>query len=376
MSGDATITGTPRRAADLERNIAQCRVILSIAAFITVYIDPTRPTLTRWMPLTGGPFTLDPYALAVLVSHLGYSAAIFLVVDRGLAGTRRIALVSTWGDVLFGASIALVTEGANSPFYVFFAFAVLAAGFRSGLRPTLLVTGASVGLYLSLILVSRPEGVSFYIMRPAYLGITGYLVGYFGERRLAVESRLRELEGAIQRERIARLLHDEYVQALAAVNVRVETCCALLRRGEGDKALGELLELRAGVNREHDNLRTYIRSLIDREATPAPRAHDRRTRFSVRADFDGSLALVEHALRIMLEGARNVGRHADADRATIAARAGHERVLIVIDDDGVGFPAEATAPWAIASRVAELGGAVRLETDRPGGHLRVDLPEA
>ena len=36
-------------------------------------------------------------------------------------------------DVLFGTLIALVTEGANSPFYVFFTFAVLAAAFRRAL---------------------------------------------------------------------------------------------------------------------------------------------------------------------------------------------------------------------------------------------------
>jgi hypothetical protein len=38
--------------------------------------------------------------------------------------------VSTWGDVLFAAAIAFVTEGTNSPFYVYFLFAVLAAGLR------------------------------------------------------------------------------------------------------------------------------------------------------------------------------------------------------------------------------------------------------
>jgi signal transduction histidine kinase len=368
---------TQPRTADIERNIAQCRVILSIAAFITVYIDPTRPTLTRWIPLTGGPFMLDPYALAVLLSHVGYSIVIFLVVERGLASAERVATVSTWGDVLFGASIALVTEGANSPFYVFFAFAVLAAGFRSGLRLTLVVTGASVGLYLSLILVSRPTGVSFYIMRPAYLGITGYLVGYLGEQRLAVEARFRALEAATQRERIARSLHDEYVQALAAVNVRLETCRELLRRERAEQALAELTDLQAGVNREHDDLRTYIRSLIDREAPAALRARDDRTRFAVRAAFDGSLRLVEHALQIMLEGARNVGVHAHARSATISVDTNGETVSIRIDDDGVGFPVGASPPWSIASRAAELGGAVRLgEADRPGGHVHVDLPEA
>jgi signal transduction histidine kinase len=104
---------------------------------------------------------------------------------------------------------------------------------------------------------------------------------------------------------------------------------------------------------------------------------DDRTRYSVRAEFDGSLLLVEHALQIMLEGARNVGVHAHARSATISVDTNGETVSIRIDDDGVGFPVGTPAPWSIASRAAELGGAVRLgEGDRPGGHVRIDLPEA
>jgi len=360
-------------STDIERNIARCRVMLSVAAFVTIYVDPTRPTLLR---LAGGPFTLDPWALAVLLSHLAYSVSIYLMVGRGRSPSR-LPTISTWADVLSGAAIALVTEGANSPYYVFFAFAVVAAGFRGGLRLAVLVTVASVALYMSLILLLRPEGVSFYIMRPVYLAITGYLVGYLGEQRLIVETRLRELEAAAQRERIARSLHDDFVQALAGVNLRLETCRALLRRGGVEKALVELAELQAGVNREHDDLRTYIRSLVDLESPGAPRREQGRTRFSVHARFEGSLLLVEHALHIILEGARNVGHHARADSAAINVDATAERVRITIDDDGVGFPAGAAPPWSIASRAAELGGAVRLgAANRPGGHLEVDLPEA
>src|SRR5262249_60317577 len=124
----------------------------------------------------------------VMVSSLVYSTIIYPLAGRRLVARRRIAIVSTWADVLFGAVIALMTEGANSPYYVFFAFAVLAAGFRAGMRLTLMVTTASVALYASLLLVSRPKGLSFYIMRPAYLAITGYLVRYLGEQRLILPS--------------------------------------------------------------------------------------------------------------------------------------------------------------------------------------------
>ena len=135
------------------------------------------------------------------------------------------------------------------------------------------------------------------------------------------------------------------MQALSAVNVRLETCRELLRHDRGEQALVELTELQTGVNREHDDLRTYIRSLIDRAGTPSAGSGDDRTHFSVRADFEGSLALVEHALQIMLEGARNVGRHARAQRATISIERRGETVAIAIEDDGVGFSPGAMPPW-------------------------------
>ncbi len=362
------------RLAEIERTIARCRVFLSFSALVAVYIDPTRPTLARWLPLTGGPFMLDPVALAVLAAHLVYSVAVYLVVERRPMASRPLAVVCTWADVLAGVPIALVTEGANSPFYVFFAFAVLAAGFRAGLRLALSVTGVSVVLYLGLILAARPEGLSFYAVRPAYLTIIGYLVGDLGEQRLALESRIRALEAAAQRERIARSLHDGYAQALAGVTLRLESCRRLLHRGRTEEALAELVDLKAGLDREHDALRAYIRSLVDLAAARSPAAGGGATRFALHARFEGSLLLVEHALLIMLEGARNVGRHARAASATIAAAAHRGTVHITIDDDGVGFPPGAPPPWSIASRAAELGGAVRL---RPGagGHVEVELRE-
>jgi len=361
---------------EIERHIARCRMILSVAGFVAVYVDPTPPTLTRWLPLTGGPFTLDPHAFAVMLAYLAYSATVYLIVSRGLAAPARTATVSTWCDVLFGGCIALVTEGANSsPSYVFFAFAVLAAGFRGGLPRALAVTAASVALYLSLILVSRPDGANLYTMRPVYLAITGYLVGYLGEQRLTLESRVRDLEAAAERERIARSLHDGYVQALAGINLRVGTCRELLRRGESAEAFTELTELLAGVNREHDQIRSYVRSLTDRDMPGPPETLDADARFAVRVHFDGRLPLVEHVLQIMLEGARNVGRHAHARSAAITADANGAKVHITIADDGVGFPAGSAPPWSISSRAAEVGGEVRLgDAEQAGAHLEIDLP--
>src|SRR5262249_8066876 len=332
---------------DMERSIARCRVFLSVVAILALYVDPMESPLTRWLPLTGGAFTVNRYWGTVLVAHLTYSLTLVFLQTRLNASSLRLATSAMWGDVLFAAAIALVTEGTTSPFSSFFVFAVLTAGLRSGLRAALVVTALSVGLYVILVVVSAPSNQVFDIaMRAAYLAITGYLIGYLGQERINQEARIRTLEANAQREQIARSLHDGYAQALAGVNLRLETCRELFRRGHHDEALAELTELQAGVNREHDELRAYIRSLVDLDTTQASSELKDETHVSVRADFNGSAAYVEHVLLIMVEGLRNVRRHARARCASIDARAVAQILVLKIDDDGIGFPDGAVPPWA------------------------------
>jgi signal transduction histidine kinase len=363
--------------SDMERSIARCRVLLSLAAILAVYVDPTPPALTRWLPLTGGAFVLNRYCVAALLGHLTYSLTLAWAQERSLASPARLARIATWADVFFGAAIALVTEGDTSIYSVFFAFAVLTVGLRSGLRSALVVTAASTGFYTLLTVTSATKNQDFYVMRAAYLAMTGYLVGYLGQERLNQEARLRSLEGSAQRERIARSLHDGYAQVLAGVNLRLESCQELFRRGQQADAIVELGDLQSDVKREYDELRAYIRSLVERETAPAPVEQRDATRFSVHAEFGGSALFVEHVLHIMLEGTRNVRRHARARSAAISARAVAGDVVLAIDDDGVGFPDGTAPPWSIASRVSQFGGELVLgKNAHQGGHLLIQLPAA
>src|SRR5262249_59659031 len=124
-----------------------------------------------------------------------------------------------WIDVFFGSAIGTLTEGETSPSFPFFAFAVVAAGLRAGLRQALQVTAASVAAYVCLILFSTRGSAEMYIMRPVYLAITGYLVGFLGQQRLELQDNMRPLQAADQRHRIARHLHANFAQALAGINL-------------------------------------------------------------------------------------------------------------------------------------------------------------
>jgi len=351
----------------LDLNVSRARIALSIVALISIYIDPT----------TGqGIFSIDRYALTTLALHFAYGLTAYSLIRRRVSPEQVFALTTAL-DILFATAVAFFTEGPTSPSYVFFTFAIIAVGCRTGLRATLWVTVVSVLLYLLLIALS-PQGVeSLYMMRPAYLAITGCVIGFLGQQRAIFEVRVRELETLAEREEIARALHDGYVQVLAGLNLRFEGLRELLIRGRTDKALEEMRELQIGVTREYDEVRAYIHSLVnlDRKIAKTTSASS-DPRFHLEADFSANGLLVEHILLIMLEGARNARRHAQAREVAVKAHQAGELVRITIDDDGVGFK-QAEVPWAIASRVAEFGGQLRLVgQNRSGAHMEIELRAA
>ena len=362
-----------RIAGLIERNFARCRLALSVVALVAVYIDPTEPIVMRWISLRSGFFTIDPLALTIMSLHLCYSVLILALPRAVVSQPRTLALV-TWCDVFFSAAIAVVTEGGASPFFTFFAFAVMEAGLTAGFQRAMTVTVVSVGLYLCLILISAAGNSNLYITRPIYIAITGYLVGSFGQQRLDLEARMRELAAAAEREHIARDLHDVRAQVLAGISLGLGSCQELLRRGRHTEALLDLSDLQASVDREHDDLRAYMRSLVNGESAPVRRRPGVATRFSVRAHFEGSGALVEHVLQILREGVTNVMRHSHAASAALRVENADTELRIRIDDDGVGFRNPDQQPWSIASRVSQLNGTIRREVDSPGAHLAIALP--
>jgi signal transduction histidine kinase len=359
----------------IEKSIARCRLILSVSGLIAVFVDPTEAILTPWVDQTGW-FAISRYTLIVFGLHLLYSLTLYGLLSSRLPARKRIIDLTTWADVAFGAAIAFFTEGASSPFHVFFVFAVVEVGLRAGFRRTLVVTAASVALYLSLIVVSEPGAENFYIMRPVYLAIVGYLVAYLGQQRLNLEAEIRALAEADQRNRIARDLHDGWAQALAGINVQIETSRQLLLRGQAEQAAEHLSRLRISVNREYDDLRAYMRSLAGVNERRPVASPTNNTQFVVKAELKGSGPFVDHVLQIVREAVSNTLRHARARSASVHVRTAQDHITISVDDDGVGFQRADERPWSIASRVRELGGRLDVFPRERGAHFLITLPQS
>ena len=350
--------------SDLDLDIARTRIVLSLLAMLSLYIDPTT---------AGGLFHLTFYVLATLVCHLTYSVGTYFLLESQI-GKRWLPTATTLLDLFFAMAIACLTEGQTGPSYVFFVFAIIAVGVRATLRAIVHITLLGVALYLVVISAhNRMSGA--YVMRAVYLAIGGYLVG-FAQQRANYEARVRELEAQAERQSIARLLHDSYVQSLAGVNLRLESCRELLRRGRSDDASQELKELQLGVKRQFDEVREYVRSLagVDSNSTHEIADISADPEIRINGVFEGSSRLGERILQIMLEGLRNARKHARATLVRIDASETAGRVLITIADDGVGFPPAADPPWTIASHVAETGGRLSFSEKGPAC-LQIEIPK-
>ncbi len=350
---------------DLDLNISRARVVLSLMALVSWWIDPAYDSA----------FSMDFHSLILLLAHLAYSLIVLFLGRRGVASGRLTAPI----DVLFAGAVTVITEGPTSPSWLFFVFAIIAVDCRTGFREAIAVTLCSSVLYFLLLLFVASGLKNEYLMRAGYLAIVGYLIGFFGQQRAQYEARARELENMHERQAIARSLHDDYVQALAGVNLRLQTCRTLIQRQQEAQALVQMTELQAGVAREYDAVRAFIRSLADvRKATTR---HDSSppagTRFEIGAAFTAPARVAEQIIQIMLEGLRNTWRHGNAGSASINVIETGAVIRISIDDDGVGLDDPADLPWTIASRVAECGGQLRIAGDYgPGLHLQVELPSS
>lgn len=364
---NSTKTPAGSKFVALDQAICRARIVLGVVTLASMYVDPT----------VGGFLGIGKSALIAVFGYLLYGIAIYLAMRRGFPGHHWL-WASAVLDVLFATAITTVTEGATSPSFAFFLFAIVAAGYWSNFRGTLLIASVCVTMYLIAIAYGPDQPPNLYLMRAGYLAIAGYLITFVGEQRTKFEQQVREMEAMAERENIARFLHDGYIQALAGVNLRIESCRDMLKSAQPQLALAELTDLQSRIDHEYDRVRAYVRALADaRPGLATERFAGFDTNFSVRADFVARGLIAEQVLLIALEGIRNTCRHGRAQQAALSMLKAETSIRVNLDDDGIGFEENATPPWTIASRVDEFGGRLTISKGgSSGAHLQIDLPVA
>lgn len=213
------------------------------------------------------------------------------------------------------------------------------------------------------------------------------------ESLISYRRRLRDMAarnlGAAEeeRKRLARELHDDTAQALAALLLRLRLARQAADPATRDRLLDEAREETAEalerVRRFARGLRPPALDMLGLEA--AIQAHARSLEdasgvsIQVESARIGGLLAPEAELalyRIVQEALANVLRHARARRARVRLARSGSHVIATVEDDGAGFdPARAFVEgglglFGMRERAAYVGGQVEIDS-RPGQGTRV-----
>ncbi len=198
------------------------------------------------------------------------------------------------------------------------------------------------------------------------------------DRAQALEDR-REMAVMSDRERIARDLHDLVIQRLFATGLQLQGIRPAVSSEEVaarlDKAVDDLdltiSDIRSTIfdlqARDTGSLRSGIRDLVHEYVEVLGYTPVVRTAGPVDTAVPETVGV--HLLAVLREALSNVARHAAARRVRAEIAVTPDHVVLRVDDDGRGLPAQRSeSGLANARRRAEdLGGTLDLGTGEPAG---------
>lgn len=194
-----------------------------------------------------------------------------------------------------------------------------------------------------------------------------------------------------ERDRLARELHDGAIQKVYTAGLLVESAHKLAE--PDDPVLVSRLQKAETVL--NDAISDLRRNLSELYVKPSEEpfhqalqnlAEDPRFRSLVDVYLEVELPESEslspiradHVLAVINEALSNVIRHSRARKVKIAAKKVNGRLEVVIDDDGIGIPAEADAGYGLRNmrdRARLLGGRLDISADNGRGtRVCLDIP--
>ncbi len=216
------------------------------------------------------------------------------------------------------------------------------------------------------------------------------------ERRVAQRTeQLRalsaDLEAVEDRERrqIARDLHDDLGQILAAARIRLTALC----EHEGEDVAQTALQVDALINRANNAIRSLAAQLapdvlheLGLSAALEWLAEEMEGTFAIRVtvhDDPHPKPLAQEVRSILYRAVRelliNVAKHAQTSSATVQIERRAERVVVTVTDQGVGYDLTATPPGThkrlglliLRERLSHIGGAIELRSTPGAGTIAV-----
>jgi PAS domain S-box-containing protein len=334
------------------------------------------------------------------------------IVERGraLVEARALIILLREGDELVVAATAAVAGGLDPKvghlkFKVEEASEELLLGKFAGptlgtketgraLIAPLLFRGQSLGVVVALDHVGDPGHFDDEHQRMLDAFAASAATGVATARSMAEERLQNTIDAAEQeRGRWARELHDETLQSLAVLRMRLASA---LRdespddlHDTGQEAVQQIDDEIVKLRRLITELRPASLDTIGLEAALYALAQQHQQAGEIRIECDFELpretgerpaALLETAVyRLVQEALNNVSKHSMAQHAELRVREFRGQIEIEVSDDGVGFEPnlvrEGFGLVGMRERAALLGGTLRIDsTPRSGTTIQAQIP--
>jgi len=209
------------------------------------------------------------------------------------------------------------------------------------------------------------------------------------------EARIAELSGHLlraqeeERKRISRELHDETGQALMVIRLYLGMLEGAVTTRSSRAKIRETLEV---VDRTIEGIRRIIGRLsplvlqelgllaaVRKEAKDLAKSTGVKARVSLARDFGRLPGALETAIyRVVQEALHNVAKHANASSVVIEMFRDGDRVLLTIEDDGIGItptPNPGRQTFGVSGmreRISTLGGKMTIVSS-PGHGTRIEV---
>lgn len=321
-----------------------------------------------------------PSATQLLLSGIVIAIFVPVYVASFHLRRRRLALAIA---VMTGIAIAAAPSGGG-----WTAFSIYPAMQAARLTPrrsgAILIAGTLIAFLAAGFAWGQP--LVWWLpslLMPALLGGAALSREAFIERSRALlrtQEEVRRLAGVVERERMARDLHDTVGRTLTLVALKADLVARLAEHdaaAAGDEARLIAAEARAGIKQVGDALEGGTGGSLAREiAASCDALVDAGVEPILRGDGSAvsrdAGAVLAMALR---EAVTNVIRHASARTCTVEVASEDGWARLTVADDGVGGPLEyGNGLDGMRQRILAAGGTLTTADRRPGIAVTATIP--
>jgi signal transduction histidine kinase len=367
--------------------------------------------LTLTLQSSTDPSELQEQLLDGLVDDMGFRRAVVAIYDpgegaltgwlsRGGSGTRAVNHATSLKVATDGGVVAQTMRDRSTRLLAqdqpLTDDPALDEALALG-RPCLIFPMQLRGQQVGVLLTELSQDQQFDAPGETALDLlAGHAGVALGSLRLCI-NRAQRLAVEEERSRIAADMHDTVSQSLFGLTYGLNACAEMLPEEPSNVAevkqhLGELQPLALDALQE---IRSVILQILPGEVSRERFVNSLHKQLSALRLSHGIQLTVEvtdrfdewpveyrrQLLLIAQEGVANIARHAEARHAWVQLHDSHDRVLLAISDDGMGFDQE-TAPslpgvglGSIRNRIEGLGGFLVTQSDLgKGTRLQLSLP--